>query len=457
MGRAMDKGPRIEQMRRYLRSREEELLAQIEEMSEDQLRWTVRLFADCLDETARALCLKDYSEYLPYEQMRASVASFIPQYTQLALADLDFKAQVEGSGLNALTEEELQNMSCVEKWRLLASDQDAHTPSQLQRELARLLFCRSYDLYFDPSLPVAAIELPSYFEVQESLAVLPPEDLQTLKRRILSMTLELERAPAEAREGILRVIREEIARAISFDERLETIFEGAMERIPRGGRATSTETPPLDTEGMSREELQLSVRALTDLMSLEEMRRELSPLKDRYASFSETPDAALQDLVRSLAEKLGGRSLLSFTDRYRSGRMVTQGSISSEVWVLLPDEERLRFLLEDNAAMDVAQMARHISRIFMSYRYEMLHDTATQVSFLDEPMYQALQGRIIGAFSQPSNQEALRELSRVVTFRMLEVEKAPPEDRQAFLLEVRKAIATALRLPDGFLDPEAEC
>ena len=452
----MDKGPRIEQMRRYIRTREEELLSKIEEMSEDQLRWTVRLFADCLDETSRSLCLADYNEYLPFERMQATVASIIPQYTQLALADLDFKAQVEGSGLNSLTEEELQNMSCAEKWDLLAVDQEAHTPSQLRRELARLLFCQSYDLYRDPSLPTAVIEFPNYFETQEALAALPPEDLQALKGRILRMTADLEKAPAQAREGILRAIREEVARAIAFEKPLERVFEGAMERIPLGAKDVSEATPPLDTEGMSREDLQLSVRVLTDLLSLEEMRRELSPLKDRYPSLVEIPDAGLKDLVRSLAERLSGRTTLSFTERYRSGRMVTRQSISSDVWVLLPDQERLRLLLEDNAAMDVGQTARHISRVFMSYQYPMLHDMTAQVSFLNEPFYPTLQERIIGAFSEPSNREGLRELNRVVTVRMLEVERARPEDQQALLLEVRKGIAATLGLPDTLLYPEAE-
>ena len=452
----MDKGPRIEQMRRYIRTREEELLSKIEEMSEDQLRWTVRLFADCLDETSQSLCLADYNEYLPFERMQATVASIIPQYTQLALADLDFKAQVEGSGLNSLTEEELQNLSCAEKWDLLAQDQEAHTPSQLRRELARLLFCQSHDLYRDPSLPTAVIEFPNYFETQEALATLPPEDLQALKGRILPMTADLEKAPAQAREGILRAIREEVAHAIAFEKPLERVFEGAMERIPLGAKDVSEATPPLDTEGMSREDLQLSVRVLTDLLSLEEMRRELSPLKDRYPSLVEIPDAGLEDLVRSLAERLGGRTTLSFTERYRSGRMVTRQSISSDVWVLLPDQERLRLLLEDNAVMDVGQMARHISRVFMSYQYPMLHDMTAQVSFLNEPFYPALQERIIGAFSEPSNREGLRELNRVVTVRMLEVERARPEDQQALLLEVRKGIAATLGLPDTLLYPEAE-
>ena len=452
----MDKGPRIEQMRRYIRSREEELLSHIGEMSEDQLRWTVRLFADCLDEAGQRLCLSGFSEYLPVEKMRAAVASLIPQYTQLALADLDFKAQVKGSGLNSLTEEELQNLSCAEKWDLLAVDQEAHTPSQLRRELARLLFCQSHDLYRDPSLPTAVIEFPNYFETQESLAKLPPEDLQALKGRILPMTADLEKAPAQAREGILRAIREEVARAIAFEKPLERVFEGAMERIPLGAMDVSEATPPLDTEGMSREDLQLSVRVLTDLLSLEEMRRELSPLKDRYPSLVEIPDAGLKDLVRSLAERLGGRTTLSFTERYRSGRMVTRQSISSDVWVLLPDQERLRLLLEDNAAMDVGQMARHISRVFMSYQYPMLHDMTAQVSFLNEPFYPSLQERIIGAFSEPSNREGLRELNRVVTVRMLEVERARPEDQQALLLEVRKGIAATVGLPDTLLYPEAK-
>ncbi|MGH7412532.1 MAG: hypothetical protein ACREJ6_15945, partial [Candidatus Methylomirabilis sp.] len=398
----------------------------------------------------------DYSEYLPFERMQTYVASFILQYTQLALADLDFKAQVEGSGLNSLTEEEVQNMSCAEKWDLLALDEEAHTLPQLRRELARLLFCQIYDLYRDPSLPMAAIEFPGYFEAQESMAMLPPEDLQSLKGRILPMTRELEKAPAQAQDGILRAIREEIARAISFDKPLESLFEGAMERIPRGGTEVPEETPPLETEGMSREDLQLSVKVLTDFMGLEEMRRELSPLRDRYRSLHETPDAELKDLVRSLGEKLGGRTILSYTDRYRSGRMVTQMSISSEVWVLLPDEQRLRLLQVDNTAMDVPQVVRHISRIFMSYQYGMLHDTAAQISLLNEPLYQALQDRMMGELTKASHEERLRELNRVVTVRMFEVEKAPREDREALLLEVRKVIATTLRLPDTLLDPEAE-
>ena len=451
----MDKGPRVEQMRRYIHSREKELLSTITEMTEDQLRWTVRVFADCLDETSRTRCLEGYSEYLPFERIQTFVASFIPQYTQLALADLDLKTQVEGSGLSALTEEELQNMSCAEKWYLLASDEEALTPAQLRREMARLLFCRNYDLYCDLTLSMAAIEFPSYFEIQESLARLSPEDLRALRNRLLPKTQEADKAPPEAAEEILLGIREEIARAISLDRPLDSLFEGAMQRIPRGGDQVAEATAAPDTAAMSREELQLSVKALTDLMTVDEMRRELSPLKDRYPSFYDIPEADLHDLVRRLDEKIGGRTVLSFTDRYRSGSLVTRQRISSEVWVLLPHEERVRLLTEDDDGMDASQMARHISRVFMSYLYEMLHNPTAQMSFLKEPFYQVLQDTIIGQLGKGGNQAGLRELNRRVTCGMLEVEQAPPEERQAMLLEVRKGIARALSLPEPLLDPEA--
>jgi hypothetical protein len=452
----MDKGPRIEQMRRFILTREQEVLSKIAEMPDDQLRWIVRVYFDCLDETSRTVCLAGYSEHLPLERMQAFVAAYVPQYTQLALADLDLKAQVEGSGLNSLTEEELQSMSCAEKWYLLASEDAGLTVPQLRRELARFLFCRTMDLYNEPSLPMAVIEFPSYFEIQESLAALPPEEVHALKERILPKTQELDKAPPQTAEEVLQALREEIAQAISLDKPLESLFDGAMRRIHLGGEVVEGETPSADTEGMSREELQVSIKALTELVRVEEMHRVLSPLKDRYPSFSEIPEAELKDLVQSLVQQLEGRTILSFTNRYRSGCMVMRQSVSSEVWAFMPDEERLQLLSEDNACMDAPQMARHISRIFMSYQYQMLHDATIQMSFVNESLYHALQERIIEAYQKQSNQEGLGEFNGEVTVRMLEVERARPEDQHALLLEVRKRIAREFSLPDTLLDPDVE-
>ncbi|KRT68974.1 MAG: hypothetical protein XU15_C0014G0013 [candidate division NC10 bacterium CSP1-5] len=100
-------------------------------------------------------------------------------------------------------------------------------------------------------------------------------------------------------------------------------------------------------------------------------------------------------------------------------------------------------------------MARHISRVFMSYLYQMLHDPTAQMSFLKEPFYQVLQDTIITQLGKGGDKAGLRELNRRVTRGMLEVEQRPPEERQAMLLEVRKGIARALSLPEPLLDPEA--
>ena len=131
-------------------------------------------------------------------------------------------------------------------------------------------------------------------------------------------------------------------------------------------------------------------------------------------------------------------------------------SVSSEVWAFMPDEERLQLLSEDNACMDAPQMARHISRIFMSYQYQMLHDATIQMSFVNESLYHALQERIIEAYQKQSNQEGLGEFNGEVTVRMLEVERARPEDQHALLLEARKRIAREFSLPDTLLDPDVE-
>lgn len=442
---------RVETIRRYLVSRQEALLARIPEMSDEELRWTVRLFTDCLDEASRALYLQSYSEYLPLGRLREAVAAFVPEYTKLALLDLEAKSAVEGDSLGALTDEELQSISCAEKWRLLQANPGALAPLQLRRELARLLFCKTLDLYFDPSLPIAAIEFPRYFEAQETLAALPGETLEKLKRDVLERLGELEQGPYLERERTLQDMRAMIAEAIGLEGSLETLFEGRMERLPREGQALPEEPPSLYLEDMSLDDLRMSVKVLADLMSLEESREVLLPLREQYPSFSDIPAEELKKLIRRLAWKLGNRTVLDYTGRYRFGKLLTQRSPSPEVWALLPEEEKLKLLLEDSDRMDIAQTARHISRVFMCSRYDMLSDIGAQLSILDEPLYQALQNRLIFEWGKSPHEDRLLELNRAVTRMMWEVEKAHPSDRERLLLEARKVIGAALSLPDTLL------
>ncbi len=443
--------PRHQRMRRYLLAREAQLLARLPLMGDEELRWTVRLFADCLDEASKARLLKSYSEYLPLEAMRAVVRAFIPRYTRLALQDLEAKASLRAKGLKGLTDEELQGMSCLEKWSLLAKDPKALTSSQTARELARLLFCRTLDLFHDPSLPQAAIEYPAYFEAREALASLPEGTLQALKETVLGHLERLQRGPYEEREQVLEALRRKIAGAVGLPS-LATLFEGWMERIPRKGRISPEEPPPLFLEDMSREDLRLSLKVLADLMSLEEFREHLLPLKDRYPSLYDLPEGELKGLIRRLAFTMGDRTILDYTARARLGRMVTGGSLPPEVWALLPEAEKLHRLLADADRMDLAQAARHISRVFLSPSAEALLDVGVQLGLLDDPRYRTLQDRLILEFASPPG-DRLRALNRQVTRMIWEVEGGPPEEREGRFQGVKEAIAKALSLRDG--DPEA--
>jgi len=169
----MDGHPRIEGQRQYIERRGEELLERVPFMDDAELRWTVRLFRDCLPLAEQQQMLQDYSEYLELHQMRQVVEGFIPRYTEYALEALQVKGPTPGTSLRDLTEEELQSMSATEKWSLLAADSSALSADQLRRELARLFLCLSFDLFHDPGLGEAAVEFSAYLDLLERLGGMP--------------------------------------------------------------------------------------------------------------------------------------------------------------------------------------------------------------------------------------------------------------------------------------------
>src|SRR5574341_1815105 len=97
-------------------------------MDEEELRWTVRMFADCLSPDERATHLKAYSEHYDVERLRQFLPTFIQQYTDIALKDLTAREGGQGTRLADLTEEELQSMSLAEKCYLLAADPEGLRP-----------------------------------------------------------------------------------------------------------------------------------------------------------------------------------------------------------------------------------------------------------------------------------------------------------------------------------------
>lgn len=447
----MDEHPRIEPQRRYIQSRAEDLLGRIESMTDEELRWTVRLFADCLDPTEREELLRGYNEYLGLEDLQQFVHGFIPRYTERALADLESKRTADGARLDELTDEELQSMSLAEKWGLVERHSGGLGGYKLRRELSRLFMCANYDLYHDAGLSESSVEFPIYHQVQERLMGLQEGQVLALAARLREMTAGLDLLMPDQSDEVLARIRSTIGEAVDIRQPMESLVAGRMAKLPLVVEPTTAELPVDVKEAigtMTPEELKRSLFVLLDLMTLEELRRDLSPLQGQYPSVHDIPPEILAGLVPTIAAKLGDRSLCDFADRYRSGRMLAMPPVGKPVWSLLPMDERLTLLEQDNDRMDLAQISRHLAKIFLSPEYRVLFDPEAQISILESKGYQRLVSKLLLEFGRPEEGRRLRELNRVVSRMTLEIEATPEADRENRHLQVRKVIGTALELPD---------
>jgi hypothetical protein len=450
----------IESQRRFIRQRAEELLARVDRMDDEELRWTVRVFADCLSLEQRRENLGGYSEHWPVDQLRRFVPTFIRHYTDLALEELEAKESSQGSRLAHLTEEELQSMSLAEKWHLLATDPGGLRPDQLRRELARLFMCKSFDLFHDTGLSEAAVEFPAYHQVREALEGQPDAILDDLTQMVLLQARRLDEGAPEEVEAALVEIREAISRVLGILVPVDQLFAGQMIKLPLEPSDEMAEAPtpgPATLAGMSTEDLATTFLVLTDLMSLREWDEYLLPLRRRYRSIAEIPPEDLGALLPRLSGRMGDRRITDFAERYRSGRMMAERKVDPGVWEMLPFAERLTILERDNRTMDVAQAARHLAKIFFSFQYTMLFDAGFHVDLLRSPAYQELVNRLIDRFPAGPQGEAdrrpLEELTQTVTRMMLQLEAIPPEARPGALQEVRALIAAALGLPGDLTYP----
>jgi hypothetical protein len=452
---------RIESQRRFIRQRAEELLARVDRMDDEELRWTVRVFADCLSPEQRRENLGAYSEHWPVDQLRRFVPTFLQHYTDLALEELKAKESSQGSRLAHLTEEELQSMSLAEKWHLLAKDPGGLRPDQLRRELARLFMCKSFDLFHDTGLSEAAVEFPAYHQVREALEGQPDAIVDDLTQMVLLRARRLDEGAPEEVEAALVEIREAISRALGILVPVDQLFAGQMVKLPLEPSDEMAEPaspgPEPTLAGMSTEDLATAFLVLTDLMSLREWDEYLLPLRRRYRSIAEIPPEDLGTLLPRLSGRMRDRRSTDFAERYRSGRMMAERKVDPGVWEMLPFAERLTILERDNRTMDIVQAARHLAKIFFSFQYDMLFDAGFHVDLLRSPAYQELVNRLIDRFPTGSEREAdrrpLEELTLTVTRMMLQLEAMPPEARPGALQEVRAVIATALGLPGDLTYP----
>jgi hypothetical protein len=443
----MKEHPRIESQRRYIERRADELLERIPFMGDAELRWTVRVFRDCLSTAAQEEMLRDYSEYLELHQMRQVVKSFIPRYTDHALEELEAKRFTTATSLRDMTDEELQAMSAAEKWRLLADDPNSLDPHQVRRELARLFVCHNFDLFHDPGLGEAAVEFNLYLDLLEQLRRVHEKEIEGLKHRAVTALRGLDHRDVSAVEAALTTLREAIGRSVGFIPPFDHLLSERLERWPRTAptelRAVVNPEIRAAVEGMNLEQLRTSLRVLVELMNLEEQGRELAPLQAAYRSLDEIPREALTSLLPHLSMRLGDRNICDFALRYRSGRLWARERVNPDAWKLLPLQDKFGVLEADNDAMDHLQVARHLARLLLTERYELLFDPAYQVGLTHEPIYRRILAHCMREVSDPAQ---LKRLNRQVTRMMLELEEIPPDgDKPARLRDIREAIRSGLQ------------
>lgn len=444
----MEEPSRIAPQRRYIERRAEELLERIPFMEEAELRWTVRVLRDCLSPTAAQEMLGDFSEHLELHQMRHVAQGFVSRYTAHALQALEAKRFTPGTSLQDLTNEELQSMSAAEKWGLLQQDARALQPYQVRRELARLFVCLHFNLFHDPGLGEAAVEFNAYLDVLDSLRRLDDTAIEKLKEQALAALSGRDFRDASAVDPVLTTLREAIGRGVGLTPPFDHLFGERMAPWPR---TPPTELPEVlnpqirdAVGGMNLSQLQSSLRVLLELMGLEEQRRELEPIRSRYKSLGEIPVEALTALLPRLSMRLGDRTICDFALRYRSGRLWVREPINPQVWKLLPFKDKFIVLEADNEAMDSLQAARHLSRLLLTERYELLFDPAYQVGLTHQPIYQRALDRCM---MELRNADDLQSLNRHVTRMMLELEEMVPDaERPGRFLAIREVIGTGLRL-----------
>lgn len=444
----MEVHPRIERQRLFIEQRAMELLERVPYMEDAELRWTVRLFRDCLPAAEQRQMLRDYSEHLGLNQMREVVRGFVESYTDYALGALEAKRATAGTSLRDLTDEELQSMSATEKWTLLKADPSSLKPYQLRTELARLFLCGNFELFHDPALGEAAVEFNAYLDVLERLAGVPDEAIERLRDQVVGAMKGLGHRDAAAVDGMLAAAREVIGRSVGLAPPFDHLFQERMEKWPRTAPAEIAAVVNLQVkeavQGMNLAQLQASLRVLLEVMSLEEQRREIEPLKARYRSFDEIPAEVLVALLPQLSMRLGERTICDFALRYRTGRFWALEKVNPEVWKSFRFQEKFMLLEADNEAMDVLQASRLLARLLLTERYEALADPGYQVGLTYQPIYRRVLDHCMIELRDLSR---LAPLNRQVTRMMLELDAVVPEkERPTRFAQIQETIGTALKL-----------
>src|SRR4030067_2016814 len=128
----------VELVRPRLENRSANIMANLEKLGEGHLRFTMRIFGDCLDEKARSKLLAGYTEYWTEKELRSFAKEFVPAYTEYAVTEL-LEKKKDGERFHPpyLTPEEDQEMAVREKWPRIAEHHEEVAPLQPRRQRPR--------------------------------------------------------------------------------------------------------------------------------------------------------------------------------------------------------------------------------------------------------------------------------------------------------------------------------
>jgi hypothetical protein len=440
----------VELVRHRLENRSANIMANLEKLGEGHLRFTMRIFGDCLDEEARGKLLTGYTEYWTEKELRSFAKEFVPAYTEYAVTEL-LEKKKDGERFHPpyLTQEEYQEMAVREKWPRIAEHLEEVSPLQLRREVARMgMLFRPYMLS-DPGFNEGVLEFALYFDLLDRLTVVPPADLRTAAREIAPLVGSAVAAKSIGEcEIILPRIRAIAAKAAGLPADPETMLGPGMERYPR-------EAPPgwklrelrMTLETMSLKDLRLSALVHVDILTTEEVREIVSPFMARFPSFYEIPGNALRELILAIAGSVTDRLITYFFDRYATGRMVMTKPVSFFVWKLSPEEEKLRILREDNERMDSAMMARHLARFLHSSSPAELGDAGRQISLLTNENFTSNHGSILKNLGGGQEGEGVKRLYDQVTVIALRMISRREGEKQEIFDTIRAMIAETAGIP----------
>lgn len=446
----------VDLVRRRLTDRNDNIVGNLDQLGDWNLRFTMRIFGDCVDEEKRKELLAGYTEYWSEKELREFARGFIPAYTQYAIAELEEKKK-DGERFDPpfLTQEEYQEMAVREKWPRIGRFADQMAPLQLRREIARMaLLFRPYMLS-DPGFSEGVLEFALYFDLVDRLAGRSPDELRAAASGIAPL---VERAIAsgsgEACEGILREIRTAAARAAGIEADPETLLGPEMERYPREAPSGwKLRELRMALETMKLKDLRLSALVHLDLLTTEETREIVPPFLSRFPSFYEMPSNPLRELILAIAEKASDRAINFFFDRYAVGQMAMTPPVSYLVWKLMPEQEKLARLREDNAKMDSAMMARHLARFLASASPGELGDVGRQISLVTDQNFMSNHGSILKMAGGGSSGDGVKALYDAVTILALRMMSLKEGERQGMYDMIRAKIAgmagMSLNPPEG--------